>query len=61
MSSLIFRFDTEIAQLELMGKQAVRGLGLIENRKNELSQCWESSKMEKMMCPNVGKSRKWKK
>ena len=61
MSSLIFRFDTEIAQLELMGKQAVRGLGLIKNRKNELSQCWETSKMEKMMRPNVGKARKWEK
>lgn len=58
MSSLIFRFDTEIAQLELMGKQAVRGLGLIKNRKNELSQCWESSKMEKMSRPNVGKLKK---
>lgn len=58
MSSLIFRFDTEIAQLELMGKQAVRGLGLIKNRKNEPSQCWESSKMGKMSRPNVGKLKK---
>ncbi len=38
MSSLIFRFDTEIAQLELMGKQAVRGLGSIKNRKNKPSE-----------------------
>lgn len=51
MSSLIFRFDTEIAQLELMGKQAVRGIGLIENRKNEPSEASDRLKIEKMGRP----------
>ena len=33
-------------------------LGKLENRKNELSQCWENSKMGKMSRPNVGKLKK---